>query len=130
MKRLIVLLALVAACTTSWSQGVMTPAADTNTNATTRYIATTLVPASTGNMVFQYVGTKVSGTVAGVVKLQGTLDGVNYVPETDSLILTDVALNTKIWDISSKKRMKWRLAVTTTGTVKVANKGYFTERKP
>ncbi len=123
------LLAFMVTVTGVWGQAALTPTADTNTNATTRYIVTTSLPSNPGNMVFQYTGTKVSGTVAGVVKLEGTLDGVNYVAETDTLALTDVATNTKIWDVSAKKRIKWRIAVTTTGTVKLSNKGYFTERR-
>lgn len=129
MKIIAFLLAFMALALGSHAQSMLTPALDTNTNATTRYIYTSTLPSSSGNLSFQYVGTKVSGTVAGTVKLQGSLDGVNYVAETDTLALADVSLNTKLWDISDKKRMKWRLAVTTTGTVKIANKGYYTERK-
>jgi hypothetical protein len=129
MKRIIAFVAFMAITSITWGQTVLTPVTDTNTNVETRYITTTLLPSNSGNMTFQYVGSKVSGTVAGVVKLQGSLDGVNYLPEPDTLALTDVATNTKIWDITGKKRIKWRIAVTTSGTTKVANKGYFTERK-
>lgn len=130
MKKLIVLLAFMVTVSFAWAQSVFTPTSDTNTNVQTKFISTALLPSNSGNMVFQYSGTKVSGTVAGVVKLQGTLDGVNYISEADTLALTDIAINSKIWDVSDKKRLRWRLSVTTSGTTKVANKGYFSERKP
>lgn len=130
MKPLIIaFLAFLCFSASANAQYRMTPANDTNTNATTRYITTYAIPSNSGNFSFQYIGTKVSGTVAGTVKLEGSLDGVNYVASADTLALVDQSINTKIWDISGAKRTKWRFSITTSGTTKLSNAGYYTERK-
>lgn len=81
-----------------------------NTATITKYIK---VPTSHRSISLQVVVTKISGTVAGKVTLQGSNDGVNFVdissPSiaattlrpafTDTLTCTDVTTNTKIWTI-------------------------------
>lgn len=132
MKKLIVMLLLsfaTAIChsTEASAQSRFTPLLDTNVNAETENIETPALTSNRGDFSFQYVGTKLSGTVAGKVYLQGTLDGVNYF-NSDSLVLADVATQTKIFDVSSKKRVKWRFSVVTTGgSQALVNKGYFTQ---
>lgn len=132
MKHLLFLLALsigLAVNASAQTPPRLAPLLDTNTDASTQYLTTPWLPGNTGNLALQYVGTKISGTVAGSVKLQGTLDGVNYTYiGTDTLALANQATNTKIWDVSAQKRMKYRFEITTTGTVSLQNKGYYTPR--
>jgi len=130
MKPIIMfLIAFMSFSIGAFAQSVMIPASDTNTNAQTTYVTSYSLPSNTGNFSLQYVGTKISGTVAGTVLLQGSLDGVNYTSVADTLTLSDQAVNTKIWDVSGSKRIKWRFEITTTGTNKIASTGYYTERK-
>lgn len=104
-------------------------ALDTNTNAMSGYLYTSKQSGNEGNFSFQYVGTKISGTVAGVVTLEGSLDGINYTRVmSDSLLLTDVTTNTKVWDVTAQKRLYYRTKVTTTGTVSLQNKGFYITR--
>lgn len=129
MKHLIMsLVAMASFSLTALAQPKFTPTADTSNNSETRYIYTQSMPNNSGNLSFQYVATKLSGTVSGSVKLESTIDGVNYVAESDTLSLANVAVNTKMWDITNKKRYKWRFNVTTSGTMSFTNKGYYTER--
>lgn len=81
-----------------------------NTESITKYIK---VENSHRAMSIQVVVTKISGTVAGTVRLMGSNDGTNFVDisspsiaisalrpaYTDTLTCTNVTTNTKIWDI-------------------------------
>lgn len=130
MKKLLFscLMLVMASCAMAQAPR-LAPLLDTNTNAATAYLTTPLVNGNVGNYSFQYVGIKISGTVAGTVKLYGSLDGTNYTQVgTDSLALTNVTTNTKIWEITNQKRMKYRLEIVTTGTVALQNKGYYINR--
>lgn len=101
----------------------------TNTNATTQYATFGKVPGNSGNISLQVVVTKTSGTVAGTVTPQYSIDGANWlaVPSATALTLTDQATNTQIWHLIDKKALYYRLAVTTTGTVVATSKGYYLE---
>lgn len=129
MKVALIALLCLFACFGVNAQSQFTPTADTSTNVQTKYIYSAGLPNSNGELSIQYVAGKVTGTVAGTVRLEGTVDGVNYIAEADTLALADQAINTKIWDITGKKRIKWRISVTTSGTVKLTNKAFLTERK-
>jgi uncharacterized membrane protein len=88
---------------------------DTATDATTKYVSTGV--AFKDMVGIQVIVTKVSGTVAGTVLLQGTIDGTNYVDvNTDTLTLTNQATNTKVWALSSVPYRIYRVKLTTTGT--------------
>lgn len=130
MKKLLIVLCsalLVFFSQDTFAQSRLTPLLDTNVNAETENIETPALTSNRGDFTFQYVGTKLSGTVAGKVYLQGSLDGVNYF-NSDSLVLADVTTQTKIFDVSAKKRLKWRFSVVTTGgSQALVNKGYFTQ---
>lgn len=81
-----------------------------NTATITKYIK---VPTSHRSISIQVVVTKISGTVAGTVRLVGSNDGTNFVDISspsiavtalrpaykDTLTCTDVTTNTKIWTI-------------------------------
>lgn len=62
--------------------------------------------------------TKISGTVAGVMTLEGSLNGTSYqrINTTDSLLLTNVASQSKIFTVSPNLYKYIRVKVTPTGT--------------
>lgn len=62
--------------------------------------------------------TKLSGTLGGVMRLEGSLDGTNYqrINTTDSLVLANVTTQTKIFTISPNLWKYIRVKVTPTGT--------------
>lgn len=101
----------------------------TNTNAETQYLTTGRIPAQSGDFSLQVVVTKGSGTVAGTVTPQYSLDGTNFVaiPGLTALTLTDQATNTQIWTVTDKKALYYRLAVATTGTVTTTSVGHYLE---
>jgi hypothetical protein len=102
---------------------------NTNTNATTTYLSTGRVAGNSGDFSMQVVVTKTSGTVGGTVTPQYSIDGDNWVaiPGATALTLTDVATQTQIWNLTNKKALYYRLAVTTTGTQVSTSVGYYLE---
>lgn len=82
----------------------------TLTNAGTTYV--TLSIGQTYEVVsFQAVITKVSGTALGMVKLQYSNDGTNYVDvdATDTLHISNQTTNTKIFVVTANKAAYYRL---------------------
>lgn len=65
--------------------------------------------------------TKISGTAAGVVRLFGSLDNVNWVRvnPTDSLTMTDVATKTKAFVVTPGAFTYYRIGYTGVGTMSV-----------
>lgn len=88
-------------------------ATDTVVNAATVY---QISPVSFANshVAIQTTLTKISGTLGGVVRLFGSLDGVNYVRvlPTDSLLVTDVATQSKIFQITDPGYSYYRVGCT------------------
>jgi len=128
MKKLILFLAcafIISISNDVKAQSRFLPLLDTNTSTETSNITTNVITSGYGDMSIQYVGTKVTGTVAGKVYLQGSLDAVTFTT-MDSLTLADVATNTKIFDVTGKKRIKYQLSVVTTGGT-ITNKGYYSQ---
>lgn len=117
MKNYLFLLSLfllsLSICTNAQTRVVST--ADTNTNAASSYINYNSVASKVKG--FQATVIKVSGTVAGKVYLQGTIDGIAWVT-LDSIALTDVATQTKVFPISSTSYNSYRAHFSTTGTQK------------
>lgn len=69
-------------------------------------------------ITIQTVITKISGTVAGTVIIQGSLDGVNYTTiGTDSLTATDVATQSKSWSVNPSSFTHYRVSYTGAGTM-------------
>jgi len=109
---------------------------DTNTNAET----VTLTKAITGSFAVisvQAVVTKLSGTAAGNIVLQGTVNGTNYVTITDlcqpsandTFTLSNVTTQSCMWTITPSKYIGYRLSVTTSGTVSARIQGTVIARK-
>ena len=126
MKKLLFLLvAMIAMITVDAQKAVFTmTGSDTIVNTASVSVSQTY-SSEYGNVAFQAVVTKVSGTVAGTVLLQGSLDGTNYVDiSTDTLSLTDVATQSKLWSVDANPYKYYRLKGTGSGTMAAIIAGY------
>lgn len=114
----------------SEAQIVRTLAADqeTLTNTDTAYITLSVVSNSVSAEAY---ADKVSGTVAGTMVLQGSVDGTNY-DDITSHNLVNQAINYKVFALhnSSGKLLyaKYRLRIITSGTCSITVKGYDVRR--
>jgi hypothetical protein len=102
---------------------------DTTTNTGTSYL--TLPTTQWYNTVtVQSVVTKISGTVAGTVTLQGSNDGINYntvnasYADAVSYSPTDQATNTRIFIITGSPYRYYRLSYTGAGTMSAYHRAY------
>lgn len=129
MKK-IMFLAMILLSVASFSQNLVTSLksnynkfSDTATNSGTAYVDLQLAKVY-GQISVQAVVTKISGTVAGNVLLQGSLDGTNFKDiSTDTLSNTDVTTNTKIWVVDNNPYSYYRLLLTGSGTMSASIKG-------
>lgn len=113
MKKLLFILLAAVAMITAKAQVRVVSLPDTNVNAVTSYINYNTVQSKV--KAFQASVKKVSGTVAGKVYLEATVDGGQWV-KLDSLVLTDVAAQTKVFPISATSYNSYRANFSTTGT--------------
>jgi len=131
MKKLFLFLALVIGLqtVTHAQSATLMPlvAGDTLTNTDTLYKVITAT-AGYSALGIQPVVNKISGTVAGNVILQSSLDGVNYV-NTDTLALTDAAINTKLFSKVTTPFTYYRLRFITSGTQSYVPRIYYVLRK-
>lgn len=105
-------------------------ATDTVINTAVKYqIATLNGYANTAT--FQSVITKISGTVAGSIALQGSLDGVNYVTIGTPVTPTDLAVQSVVFPgaLSTSNFIYYRIAYTGAGTMSVKLNSYWIARK-
>lgn len=116
---LIVSLATMFAAQETKAQGVQklpTVSADTLVNADT----VTKVIRITGNfqaIAIQPIITRLSGTAAGSVVLEGSVDGVNYVSLGDTLSVTNQVTNTAVWSKGYAIYPYYRIRAISSGTV-------------
>lgn len=75
------------------------------------------------NGVFQHVGTKISGTVAGKTYLYGSVDNVNYV-KLDSFTNVNQTTNTVIFTQTRPMYPYYKIGSTGTGTMSMQTKAY------
>lgn len=98
---------------------------DTITNATAKF-QYAIVYGSNRHITLQSTLDKISGTVAGTVKPQGSVDGVLYtdIAGQTAFTLTDVAQQTCTFVIAPSSYQFYRIAVTPSGTqsTKIATK--------
>lgn len=89
------------------------------TNAGTATLTSGNQTTGTGNVSIQLVVTKVSGTISGTAKPQGSIDGANWVdlPSQTAFTLTDVATQSTIWYVQNQRAAKYRVLVTGSGTM-------------
>ena len=102
------------------------PVIDTITNATVKN-QFAIVNGSNVHLTIQSTLTKISGTVAGTVKPQGSVDGLVYVDIAGqtAFTLTDVASQTCAFVITGSPYQYYKLLVTPSGTqsTKIESKG-------
>lgn len=68
---------------------------DTVTNTGTNYLQNKyLVSGSAQSVTIQWYASKISGTIAGTVTLQGSLDGINWVTITGNNTVNNVSIST------------------------------------
>lgn len=119
----------VVATTSAHAQILKTvvPTKDSCVNVDNTSIIVT--PTSNNVVAFHFKATKVSGTVAGSAKLQGSIDGTNWVDIGSAYTLTDVANNVAVFEPSKLSFVHYRIYVATSGTCKIKPiRGYWVTR--
>lgn len=99
-------------------------ATDTVTNTGVGFLSVS-IPGNAERVSFQVVVTEISGTIAGTITVQGSLDGTNYkaIPtlDTQTSITTatalDVASQVFVWRLSAHSFPYYRISHTGTGTM-------------
>lgn len=133
MKKIIIMFMVAVAMTTctyaqSGSYNAALGALDTLTNTDT----TTYVVSITGNkhtVGFQTDITKISGTVAGYVKVYGSKNGTTY--ETTPLIIDTIGNSSAVYGCSFNYNgyVKYKLQVTSSGTCSFSQTSWVLYRK-
>lgn len=93
-----------------------------NTGTVSKIFSTT---GKISGVAVQVVLTKVSGTGAGTVQLQGSLDGTNYKIIGSASTITDVASQNFTFFITSPCPQYFKVLYTGSGTEVVATKTYY-----
>lgn len=89
---------------------------DTITNTTVAY-QYAIVQGSNSSVTFQSLFTKVTGTVAGTIALQGSIDGVNWSATLgNAFTLTDVSTQVASFTVTPSTYQYYRVVVTPSGT--------------
>lgn len=122
MKKILLLIfmaGLFGYASAQFTTGVKVPQLNTDTIKTGALTVTKVINLTSGYSLvsFQPVVTKVSGTIAGKVYIAGSVDGTNYIL-ADSLVLSDVATNTKIFKFTGNPYWKYKIWGVGTGTLK------------
>lgn len=133
MKKLLFLLSftLALAFVTEQSHAqllkTVVPVKDTCVNSDNTTI--TVTPTSNQVVAFHFRCVKVSGTVGGSAKLQGSIDGTTWTDVGSSYTITDIATNVAVFEPSKLSYTRYRILVTTTGTCKINGiRGYTVQR--
>lgn len=135
MKKLIgiigvlLMLAMIPQQGQAQNYGAYLGALDTLTNAdTTTYTVT--VSGSKSIISFGTNVTRISGTVAGTVKLYGSVDGTNYTTyAVDSLALSNSSVNFLPLKLTSNPYQKYKLTIITSGTQVCSQRTYLIYRQ-
>lgn len=107
----------------------MTHNGDTVVNAATKNLDLTL-SGSFANVAIQVVVLKISGTVAGTVTLQASLDGTTFINiGADVLTNSNQTTNTHFWNVAPSPYLYYRLACVGSGTMSASVRGYVLGRK-
>lgn len=123
MKKNFALLLIFGACVMSAQAQVFKPTAYNPTSAilnTNLDTLTVVVPQAYSAVAIQPIITKASGTMAGTAVLYSSLNGTNFAPTGDTLTLTNVTVNTKVWEKTNTAVTYYRIirsgGTTVTGT--------------
>jgi starvation-inducible outer membrane lipoprotein len=122
MKKHILILLILAfvsfGASAQFGRAAKLPLAVGDTAVNTTAVSKIFIATAGYNAVsIQHVITKQSGTVAGIARLYGSLDGVNYVATGDTLTLANVTTNTTIWKITNTPYVYHKITVTGSGTM-------------
>lgn len=107
---------------------------DTTDNTATSYVTLPLT-LWYNTVTIQSVVTKISGTVAGTVTLQGSIDGTNFVTvnssyaDVTSYSPTNVATSSKLFVVTGSPYRYYRLSYTGAGTMSASHRGYVLPNK-
>lgn len=103
---------------------------DTVVNTATKYLNSPVLSGYKKVVTVQFIGVKISGTVAGTAQLQASLDGTYFYNVGSAFTLTDVASQTTSFKVTDFGDLYLRVAVTGSGTM--SNKIYakFLSRNP
>jgi hypothetical protein len=88
------------------------------------------VPGTQQTVAVQFVATKISGTVAGTVTLQGSLNGSSWatVPSQSPFTATNVASQNTVWQMTGSGFLYYRVTWTGTGTMSASARAYLLAR--
>lgn len=120
-KKILFLLAAIALCLAvpeARAQTALIPAIDTLTNTDTARL-TIKIPGKYDVLSFQFTYTKISGTSASTVLLQGSNDGVDFatIKDADTATVTNVAgPQTFLFKLTPSPYLWYRLYGVTSGT--------------
>ncbi len=136
MKKIFSNLAFALAFTVSVSAQTavpLTPTLDSIVTLSSKdtVYATKQVSGSYDVVTIQVVATAVSGTITGTIELQGSLDGTNFTRiATDTLAMSNQAVNTKLWYVANNPYVYYRTAVLApTSTYKAYIRNYILLRR-
>lgn len=128
----ILMVSLCFACMASAQNATLLPlaAGDTVVNTATVNKAVTLVTAGYSATGVQYILNKISGTVAGTCKFQGSLNGTEWEDIGSAYTNTDIAKNSKVFTISNGVPYTYlRLQVVGSGTMSGQIRVYYVNKK-
>lgn len=136
MKKLLILLLLCAACVVSHAQTSLLSRysvnLDTVTNTGLKSMTTLRTPGVAQNVTVSTVNTLLTGTLAGIARLWGSLDGINYSrirstqlqgQQVDSL-LVDPNHRVYHWVVEKSPYQYYQVQTTGVGTVTFTVKGF------
>lgn len=94
-------------------------------NATTTFLTSPAIVGSKATVTIVLTATKNTGTIAGTITLQGSLDGVSFVAMTDATAIpnittktaTDVATQVHAWQVTGNRFKFYRVSWVGTGTM-------------
>lgn len=116
------------------AQTTMTGSGDTIVNTATK-TNTLKLSGSFKEVLVQSVVTKISGTVAGTLTLQGSIDGTNYVTADSSalhkrlFVATNVTTQSVVFVIQGSPYLYYRVSYTGVGTMSATLSSYILGRK-
>jgi len=90
---------------------------DTVAGNTVKYQYTGAAIVALSDLTVQYVVTKISGTVAGTILLQGSLDNVNFVTVGSAVTPTDVGVQTGSFAVPLHPYLFYRISYAGAGTM-------------
>jgi hypothetical protein len=97
----------------------LTATPTTAVNTTPSRLASGKIAGNSGTYTLQVNVAKTSGTVAGTIQPQTSIDGTNWfnTPGASAFTLTDVANQSQAWFIENKKGLYYGALVTGQGTM-------------